>query len=175
MTPTIRLFATDIDGVWTDGGMYYDGAGGEWKKFNTSDSAGVAFLKIWDIPMVILTGENTPIVQRRADKLGITECHLGVVHKLEKMQEVCAKYNISLNEVAYIGDDLNDIALLEAAGLSACPANAPNYVRERVHWVLPKKGGDGVFRAFVEKYLEEKNLLTETVQKWLENRSKLHQ
>jgi 3-deoxy-D-glycero-D-galacto-nononate 9-phosphatase len=172
---TIRLFATDIDGVWTDGGMYYDANGNEWKKFNTSDSAGVAFLKLLDIPVVILTGENTPIVQRRADKLGIAECHIGVVHKLEKMQEICTKHNVSLTEVAYIGDDLNDISLLKAAGLSACPVNAPSYVQQIVHWPLPVKGGHGAFRAFVEKYLQENNLLESTVQKWLDERNKLSQ
>lgn len=135
----IKLVLTDIDGVWTDGGMYYDETGNEWKKFNTSDSAGVLFLRLLDIPMGIVTGENTEIVKRRAAKLKIDELHLGVKNKLNLAKSICKKYNISINELAYIGDDINDIPLLEAAGFSACPDNAPTYVKSRVDLVLQKK------------------------------------
>lgn len=155
----IKLFITDIDGVWTDGGMYYDNTGNEWKKFNTSDSAGVMFLKMIEIPVAIITGENTLIVQRRATKLGIDHLHMGVKNKLQVAQTICEQMGITLQQVAYIGDDINDMALLKAVGLSAAPKNAPDYIQSIVHWVIPVAGGDGAFRAFVEQYLIANNLL----------------
>lgn len=150
-----KLVITDIDGVWTDGSMYYDATNLEFKRFNTSDSVGVLFLKYLDIPLAIMTGENTQIVQRRADKLKIDKVYLGVKDKLTLARKVCAEMNISLNEVAFIGDDINDLQLLQNVGLSAVPLNAPAYVKAKVDVVLEIKGGDGAFRAFVE-YLVNK-------------------
>ena len=155
----IKLFITDIDGVWTDGGMYYDQTGNEWKKFNTADSAGVLFLRLLGIPTAIITGEDTQIVQRRADKLKVDYLFMGIENKLSIAQSLCKKMDITLQEVAYIGDDLNDLALLEAVGLCACPMSSPKYIQDKVDWVMDVKGGNGVFRAFVEKYLEEEKML----------------
>lgn len=147
----IKLVLTDIDGVWTDGGMYYDQTGNEWKKFNTSDSAGVLFCHRLDIPVGILTGEDTEIVKRRAEKVKIDYLFQGVKNKLETASELCKKLNISLKEVAYIGDDIIDLELLAAVGVSGAPANAPEYVQKRVDIVTRKSGGEGAFREFVEK------------------------
>jgi YrbI family 3-deoxy-D-manno-octulosonate 8-phosphate phosphatase len=163
----IKLVLTDIDGVWTDGGMYYDQTGNEWKKFNTSDSAGVVFLRLLEIPMGIITGENTQIVQRRADKLKINCLYMGVMNKLEVAQKLCAEMNISLQEVAYIGDDLNDAVLLKAAGFSAIPANAPSYMEKYAKIRLKKNGGEGAFREFVEIILQQENLLDTAIEKYL--------
>ncbi|MGH2565250.1 MAG: KdsC family phosphatase [Ginsengibacter sp.] len=163
----IKLFITDIDGVWTDGGMYYDETGNEWKKFNTSDSAGVLFLRLLNIPVAIITGEDTKIVKRRAAKLKIEHLYMGVSNKLEVAKELCSSLKITLNQVAYIGDDINDIELLKAVQLSAAPENAPDYIKKLVHWVIPVKGGDGAFRAFVEKYLQEADLLEQAVEKFI--------
>ena len=116
----IKLVITDIDGVWTDGGMYYDLHGNELKKFNTSDSAGVIFLKLLEIPIAIMTGENVPIVSNRAKKLQIKHVFLGVEDKLKIASDFCEELGISLDEVAFIGDDINDIELLQAVGYSAC-------------------------------------------------------
>lgn len=165
----IKLVLTDIDGVWTDGGMYYDQTGNEWKKFNTSDSAGAVFLRLLDIPMGIITGENTEIVSRRAEKLKISELHMGIKNKLEVAKSLCEKYNISLKEIAYIGDDINDIPLLDAVGFSACPANAPDYVKSHATLVLKKKGGDGAFREFVEYILEDEGLFEKALELYLKN------
>jgi 3-deoxy-D-manno-octulosonate 8-phosphate phosphatase (KDO 8-P phosphatase) len=162
-TREIKLFISDIDGVWTDGGMYYDNEGNEWKKFNTADSAGVLFLRLLKIPFAIITGENTRIVQRRADKLQVEHLFMGVSDKLEVASGLCRQLGIELSDCAYIGDDLNDIRLLEKVGLSACPANAPIYVKEKAHWVLDVAGGNGAFRAFVEKYLQESEQLEEAI------------
>jgi len=164
----IKLVLTDIDGVWTDGGMYYDQTGNELKKFNTSDSAGVVFLRLLEIPMGIITGENTQIVQRRADKLKISRLYMGVLNKLEVAEKLCAELQISLQEVAYIGDDLNDAVLLKAVGFSAVPANAPAYMEKFAQIRLTKNGGDGAFREFVEIILQEENLFDTAIEKYLE-------
>jgi 3-deoxy-D-manno-octulosonate 8-phosphate phosphatase (KDO 8-P phosphatase) len=163
----IKLIATDIDGVWTDGGMYYDNIGNELKKFNTADSAGVLFSHLNEIPVAIITGEDTEIVRRRAEKLKVDYLYQGVRDKLEIMKELCSQLNIELDEVAYIGDDIGDVKLLKAVTLSACPADSPEYVKEIAHIILKKKGGEGVFREFVENILEAEDLLTKTIEKYL--------
>lgn len=148
-----KLILTDIDGVWTDGGMYYDGTNMELKKFHTYDSAGVLFAHHFDIPVGILTGENTEIVRRRAVKLKIDYLFLGVKNKLETAKELCARLNISLHEVAFIGDDINDMNLLRQVGWAGVPSSAPEYIRKLATVSLEKKGGEGVFREFVEYIL----------------------
>jgi len=164
----IKLVLTDIDGVWTDGGMYYDQSGNELKKFNTSDSAGVLFLRLLGIPLGIITGENTQIVQHRADKLKIERLYMGVRNKLETAEKLCAEMNISLQEVAYLGDDLNDAMLLKAVGFSAVPANAPAYMLKYADLRLSKNGGEGAFREFVEILLQKENMLETAIEKYLE-------
>ena len=159
MKKSLKLVLTDIDGVWTDGGMYYDQNGNEWKKFNTSDSAGVLFLKKLNIPVGIITGENTEILKKRAEKLKIDFLFQGVENKLNVAKKLCIELNINLNEVAYIGDDLNDIILLENVGFSAAPKNAPIYIKERVDFITSKDGGNGAFREFVEELIGESKLL----------------
>ena len=163
----IKLVLTDIDGVWTDGGMYYDQTGNELKKFNTTDSAGVVFLQLLDIPLGIITGENTKIVWRRAEKLKINHLFIGVKNKLEVAEKLCAEMHISLQEVAYVGDDLNDAMLLKAVGFSAIPANACNYMEKYAKIRLKRKGGEGAFREFVELLLEKENMLETAIQKYL--------
>ena len=148
-----KLVLTDIDGVWTDGGMYYDQTGNEWKKFNTSDNAGVLFCRNAAIPVGIITGEDTEIVKRRAEKLKISILYQGIQDKLTVAKQICDELQITLDDVAYIGDDLGDIALLEAAGISAAPNNAPDYIKKRVDFVTLKSGGEGAFREFVETIL----------------------
>ena len=147
------LVMTDIDGVWTDGGMFYDRTGNEWKKFNTSDSAGILFLRSLKIPVAILTGEETEMVTARASKLKIEHVFQGVRDKVKVATDLCEQLGTTLDRVAYIGDDLNDIHLLRCVGISGCPANSPNYVKDLVHCVTTKPGGEGAFREFVETVL----------------------
>lgn len=148
-----KLVLTDIDGVWTDGGMYYDQTGNEWKKFHTYDSAGVLFCHQLNIPVGIITGEETEIVRRRAEKLKVDYLFQGISNKLDVANKICAKLNISLDDVAFIGDDLNDIDLLRNVGISAAPSSAPSYVKNIVSFITEKKGGEGAFREFVERIL----------------------
>lgn len=159
-----KLVITDIDGVWTDGGMYYTAQGDAMKRFNVKDGWGVAFLRKLQIPVVIMTGEDTPIVQRRAEKLKIDHCLLGVKNKLEAATLLCRKINIDLSQVAFIGDDLNDLPLLRTVGFSASPADAPAYIRREVMHVTTAAGGCGAFRAFVEKILEDNGVLEEVIE-----------
>lgn len=148
-----KLILSDIDGVWTDGGMYYDGTSIELKKFNTYDSAGVLFAHYCGIPVGILTGENSSIVQRRAEKLKIDYCFLGCKDKVAIAQSLCEQLGISLREVAYVGDDINDLQLLKIVGWAGVPISAPKYIRTVATIQLKQKGGDGVFREFVEHIL----------------------
>ena len=154
MKNQIKLILTDIDGVWTDGGMYYDQTGNELKKFHTYDSAGVLLCHQHNIPVGIITGEDTEIVKRRAEKLKVDYLFQGVKSKLETVQNLITKLNIVLEEVAYIGDDLNDVELLKVIGISGCPANSFPSIKKIVHHVTERKGGEGAFREFVELLLK---------------------
>ena len=163
-----KLVITDIDGVWTDGGMYYDQTGNEWKKFNTSDSAGVLFCKYYGIPVAIVTGENTAIVKRRAEKLEVDFLYQGIKDKVAVAKELCAKLNIELSEIAFIGDDLSDLELLCIVDKSAAPANAPWYIQEKVAYITKKNGGEGAFREFIEHLIGKEriiNYLQSTIRK----------
>jgi YrbI family 3-deoxy-D-manno-octulosonate 8-phosphate phosphatase len=166
-----KLIITDIDGVWTDGSMYYDDTNLEFKRFNTSDSAGVLFLKYLEIPLAIITGENTQIVQRRADKLKIERVYLGVKDKYTQAKQLCEEMKISIKDVAFIGDDINDLELLEKVGFSAVPDNAPVYIKSKVDLVLSKKGGDGAFREFVEYLVIKYSSIEIMLQRYAEERN----
>jgi len=154
-----KIILTDIDGVWTDAGMYYDQRGNELKKFSTSDSAGIIFSKKLNIPVGIITGEDTEIVKNRAKKLRIDIIYQGVSDKVSVAKEICKKYNISLEQVAYIGDDIGDYNLLKLVGFSCAPANASDYIKNIVDYVTIKKGGEGAFREFVEYIIGEENII----------------
>jgi len=148
---SIKLVLTDIDGVWTDGGMYYDQYGNELKKFHTYDSGGVLICHRLGVPVGIITGEETKIVSNRAKKLHIDYLFQGVVDKLLTANNLCKKLKIELCEVAYIGDDINDLSLLRAVGISGAPWNAHIRVLNNVKIITQLSGGMGAFREFVEK------------------------
>lgn len=154
-----KLILTDIDGVWTDGGMYYDQKGNELKKFNTSDSAGVLFAHHLNIPVGIITGENTEIVNRRAAKLKVDYLYQGISDKMAVAEELCDKLNISLANIAYIGDDIGDIQLLSKAGFSFAPANANKHIQKYAKKITSKSGGEGAFREMVETILGEELIM----------------
>lgn len=166
-----KLVITDIDGVWTDGGMFYDNHQGEWKKFNTADSVGVLYLKLLNIPIAIITGEDTQIVKRRAEKLKIEYTYLGISDKVKVAKELMEELNINFEDVAFIGDEINDLELLKKVGFSAAPDNASNLVKDVVDVNLQTNGGDGAFRDFVLNILEKCNIQEiDMYQKYLENK-----
>lgn len=151
MTP--KLILTDIDGVWTDGSMYYTENGDEIKRFHTYDSAGVLLAHLHSIPVGIITGETTKMVERRAAKLKVDYLFQGIKDKLTVVKGLCDELGITLSDVAYIGDDLNDVEVLRSVGITGVPASAPEYIKVFANVKLSKKGGEGAFREFVEKVL----------------------
>ncbi|MBY7733843.1 acylneuraminate cytidylyltransferase [Francisella philomiragia] len=152
----IKLFLADVDGTLTDAGMYYGTNGEEFKKFNTHDGKGFELLRDAGIKTGIITSENTKIVENRAKKLKVDYLYQGLEHhgKLNIVKEICKKENISLSEVAYIGDDINCRELLASVGMAACPSSAFKEIKNIPNILkLSKKGGDGAVREFIEKIL----------------------
>jgi 3-deoxy-D-manno-octulosonate 8-phosphate phosphatase (KDO 8-P phosphatase) len=147
----IKLLITDCDGVLTDGGVYYSANGEELKKFNLRDGMGVERLrKICGIDTGIMTGENSPIVARRAEKLQMKHLFLGIKDKKQCLTEILPSLNISPDEIAYIGDDMNDYEVIKMVGLSASPADGFGLIKETVDYICSQNGGDGAFREFAE-------------------------
>ena len=150
----VKLVLTDCDGVLTDAGVYVSADGERLKRFSLRDGMGVERLRtIGNIPTGIITREQSAIVAKRAEKLRIEELHLGVRDKLPTVRAIAAARDLSLEEIAYIGDDMNDLEVLDRVGLSAAPADAEPLVLDRVHYVCQRAGGHGAFREFAELVL----------------------
>ncbi len=150
----IKLFLTDVDGVLTDAGMYYSENGDELKKFNTKDGMGFKLLKEAGIKTGIITSENREINKNRAKKLNLDYIFQGTKDKLSVVKKLCGEININLNQVAYIGDDINDYELLSNAGLSACPNDANDKIKDIYGIIILKnEGGKGAVREFIESYI----------------------
>jgi YrbI family 3-deoxy-D-manno-octulosonate 8-phosphate phosphatase len=152
----IKLFLTDVDGVLTDAGMYYSAAGDEMKKFNTKDGKGIELLRNAGVKTGIITSENTQIVSNRAKKLKVDYLYQGAVsNKLDLIKEICKEENIGLENVAYIGDDINDYEALSHVGLKACPNDAVQSTKEiNDIIILETKGGSGAVREYAELILK---------------------
>ena len=151
----IRLLIMDIDGTLTDGKIYMGAQGEAMKAFDVKDGYAIAnLLPRYGIVPVIITGRRSRIAENRAAELNIRELHQGVQDKLPKLMELAASYHASSAELAYIGDDLNDLPCIEYCGLSACPADAVEAVKRRVDYVCRSEGGRGAVREFIE-YLAE--------------------
>lgn len=153
----IKLFATDVDGVLTDSGMYYSENGDELKKFNTRDGKGIELLRKKDIKTAIITSEKTELVAQRAKKMQVDFLFQGEKNKLQKILDICKVENIDISNVAYIGDDLNDSELLNKVGFSACPVDAVDENKINVDYVCTRKGGEGCVREFVELILNQQD------------------
>ena len=153
----IKILLTDVDGVLTDNGVYYSEQGEVMKRFSIRDGMGVERLrKLAGVETGIITGETSPSVARRAEKLHIRELHLGIKNKLATVEEILKRLQLQWGEVAYIGDDVNDLEVMEKAGLAACPSDAMPQVSEIVHYHCGNKGGYGAFREFAEWLIELK-------------------
>ena len=151
----IKVFLTDCDGCLTDAGMYYSERGDELKKFNTKDGMGFSLLKEAGILTGLITGESVELNKRRADKLHLDIYAPGCKDKLGFVKNLCAEKGFSLNEVIYIGDDINDLPLLKSVGFSCCPGDAVEAVRNEVDYISALKGGEGVIRDVADMLLKQ--------------------
>lgn len=153
----IKFLITDVDGVLTDTGVYYSASGEELKRFSVRDGMGVERLrKLCDIETGIITGEKSFLLRKRADKLDIQDVYLGIKNKIKILEKICNINNLKFEEVAYIGDDVNDKGVIDVVGLTACPADAMKTIKNSVDIVLENKGGHGAFREFAEIIIEAK-------------------
>lgn len=161
----IKLVAMDVDGVLTDAGMYYTETGDELKKFNTRDGMGVALVRQAGLKTAILTSESTEIVKRRGAKLRIDHVYIGVQDKLTQMRWLLEQLGLTLDEVAYIGDDVNDYELLSHVGLAATVKDASRLPKSVAHLITEAKGGEGAVRELCEIILEAQGSLTSFAKK----------
>ncbi len=152
----IKLAAFDVDGVMTDGSITYDENGVEYKTFNAKDGQGITMLNNAGIVTAIITARNNGTVQHRAENLKFKEIHQGSKNKLETLNEILKKYNFSMDEVAYMGDDLPDICILKEAGLAGCPNDAVDEVREIANFISAQNGGRGAVREFCDFIVKNK-------------------
>ena len=150
----IRCLLVDCDGVLTNGAMYYTENGDEIKKFSTYDGMGFQLLKNHGIITGIITGEDRQLVKRRFEKLGLNELYMGVSDKLKILDEICKKNNLKYEEVAYIGDDLNDIPIIENVGFSCSVHNGISIIKSKVDYVASKNGGEGAVREIADLILK---------------------
>lgn len=149
------MLIMDVDGTLTDGKIYIGANGEIMKAFNVKDGYAIARLADHNIISCIITGRQSGIVTYRAKELKISELHQGINDKLKKLKEIATVQNLSLNEIAYIGDDLNDIECMKYCGFSGCPTDAIDEVKQIADYVCKNKAGDGAVREFIEVILED--------------------
>lgn len=150
----IKCVLTDSDGVLTDGGMYYSENGDELKKFNTKDGMGFKLLNEAGIITGIITGEDIDLVRRRAKKMKVDEVYLGIQDKMKILDEICSKYDLNYDEIAYIGDDINDLEVIKTVGLGCTVHDGMDCVKDIAKVITKAKGGQGALREIVEMILD---------------------
>lgn len=159
----IKAIFFDVDGVLTDGKIIYDDAGRESKQFNVKDGYIISHLKKAGILVGIITGRESQVVSNRAAELKLDFCHQGIMDKHEVFEKLIQFHKLKKKQVAYIGDDINDLAILRDCGLSACPADALEYVKTNVDVVASAKGGQGVAREISDLILASQGILEKII------------
>jgi 3-deoxy-D-manno-octulosonate 8-phosphate phosphatase (KDO 8-P phosphatase) len=154
----IKLIVLDVDGTLTDGGIYYASDGSEIKRFDVKDGLGIKMGLAAGLEFAIITGRESPMVQRRAKELGIRYLRQNVQKKGPAMRELLQETGLSKEQVAYMGDDLNDKAAMELAGVCACPSDADADIRKICHYIAPHQGGKGAVRDFIQELLTGRRL-----------------
>jgi len=154
INPNIKMLILDVDGVLTDGGVYYSESGHDTKKFNVRDGMGIIQLRKKDFPVgVISSSLKSSHVKRRMDDLGIEHCYIGKKPKIEVIKDWCKELQIKAENIAYIGDDLNDLEILKFVGISACPNDAIEEVQSICDIILNAKGGNACVREVIDTYI----------------------
>ena len=149
----VRLLALDVDGVLTDGRLYFDSAGNELKAFSTRDGLGIKALQRFDIGIAIITGRSSPMVSARATQLSIEHVYQGSDDKLTAYEDLLRRTGLEDRDICYVGDDWIDLPVLARCGLAVTVPSADAAVRDRVHWVTDRAGGDGAVREVCELIL----------------------
>ena len=162
----IELIVLDVDGTLTDGKITYTQKGDEVKSFCVKDGLAIASWVKLGKQVAIITGRNSKIVERRAKELGVEHFFQGVHNKQEVLEALLQRLNLTLQNVASAGDDLNDFKMLKASKLAFVPANASSYIQEIADVVLSKKGGDGAVREMIEKLIVQENLEEDYLALW---------
>lgn len=153
----IKLVLSDVDGVLTDGGMYYSKNGEELKKFNTRDGMAIEILHNNNIKSGIITKENSKIVKQRTQKIKPDLVLIGIQKKELELPKICKKFNISNNQIAYIGDDINDLSIMNLVGFSACPKDAVDEIKKISDYISNYSGGSGVLREISDLIISIQN------------------
>ena len=154
----IKIVLTDNDGVLTDTGVYYSAKGEEFKRFSIRDGMGIERLRKYaGVETIIITGEESGSVKSRAEKLKIREYYLGVKKKEDLLAEIMKKNNVTKDEIAFVGDDSNDVELMKLVGFKATPSDGMSFIKEIVDYVCENKGGNGAFREVAELIIAFKN------------------
>ncbi len=149
----IKAIAMDVDGVLTDGGVWWGPNGEEWKRFHFADIMGLSLARKSGMTIALISGENSPLVDRLASKLGIGDVHKDCKDKASALRGFAEKHQLLLQEICFIGDDVNDLSALGIVGLSACPADARPSIQERCQVVTTLGGGNGAVREVVDMLL----------------------
>lgn len=164
----IELLVFDVDGCLTDGGIMYGNSDAEeFKVFNVKDGFGIVSWMKLGKKTAIITGRSSRVVERRAKELGITHLYQDVKNKKAVLQEILNKEGLSFENVAAIGDDLNDLSLLRAVGISFCPSDALPIIQNEVNVVLGKEGGKAAVREMIDIVVEKENMSEAFVNLWL--------
>jgi len=153
----IKLIITDVDGVLTDGGLYYTEEGMVMKRFNVKDGMATHFLREKGIKCGIISTDKSSIITKRAERLKLDFAFIEIWDKKAKMLEICSEFNIEPSNVAFIGDDVNDIDIIKSVGFSASPRDAVDKIISIVDYVCTKNGGQGAFREFADLILSVQN------------------
>lgn len=154
----IKLVLTDNDGVLTDTGVYYSANGEELKRFSIRDGMGIERLRKYaNVETIIITGEESGAVRARAEKLKMKEYYLGVKKKEEVLLEILKKHNLTVDEIAFVGDDSNDVEIMKLVGFKATPSDGMNFIKEMADYICENKGGNGAFREVAELIISFKS------------------
>jgi 3-deoxy-D-manno-octulosonate 8-phosphate phosphatase (KDO 8-P phosphatase) len=163
----IRIVASDVDGTLTDGAMYYSSSGETGKVFSVKDGVAVRLLAACGIETVLISSDDSPVIKGRAERLGISRCYSGISDKVGVIDALCAESDIGLDEIAYLGDDLQDYEVMRRVGLPSAVGDAHPLVKDIATYVCVLPGGKGAFREFSEWIIERSGQTVEQVWKSL--------
>ena len=149
----IKAIALDVDGVLTDGGVWWGPSGEEWKRFSFADIMGVSLARKSGFLLALISGEDSPLVDRFAIKMGITHIEKNCKDKAGALRRFAERAGVNLSEICFMGDDVNDIAAMQIAGLAAAPVNAQPVARQHAKFISTSSGGNGAVRELVEALL----------------------